>query len=55
MLQPEQKGTITRKFFQSGNIKLSYLDFGGDSQGVLLLLHGHMNKARTFSNSQIGA
>ncbi|KQL45984.1 hydrolase [Brevibacillus choshinensis] len=39
----------TRKYFHSGNLKLSYLDFGGDSQDVLLLLHGHMNDARTFS------
>ncbi|WP_422677877.1 alpha/beta fold hydrolase [Bacillus smithii] len=38
-----------RKYFQSGNIKLSYLDFGGESQNILLLLHGHMGNARTFS------
>lgn len=40
---------VTRKYFQSGDIKLSYLDYGGESQNVLLLLHGHMNDARTFS------
>ncbi|MGG1658067.1 alpha/beta fold hydrolase [Brevibacillus sp. NRS-1366] len=39
----------TRKYFQSGTLKLSYLDYGGESQNVLLLLHGHMNDARTFS------
>ncbi|MGG4493875.1 alpha/beta fold hydrolase [Brevibacillus reuszeri] len=39
----------TRKYFQSGDIKLSYLDYGGESTNVLLLLHGHMNDARTFS------
>ncbi|UKK98466.1 alpha/beta fold hydrolase [Brevibacillus brevis] len=49
MLQPQENRTITRKFFQSGNVKLSYLDFGGGSQRVLLLLHGHMNDSRTFS------
>lgn len=39
----------TRKYFQSGTLTLSYLDYGGDSPHVLLLLHGHMNDARTFS------
>ncbi|MVO98063.1 alpha/beta fold hydrolase [Paenibacillus lutrae] len=37
----------TRKYFNSGNLKLSYLDFGGEGD-ILLLLHGHMNDARTF-------
>ncbi|MGG4454385.1 alpha/beta fold hydrolase [Brevibacillus porteri] len=49
MHKPQENGTGTRKYFQSGDVKLSYLDFGGDSQRVLLLLHGHMNDARTFS------
>lgn len=39
----------TRKYFRSGPLKLSYLDFGGEGKEVLLLLHGHMNDARTFS------
>lgn len=39
----------TRKCFTAGSLKLSYLDFGGDSQRVLLMLHGHMGNARTFS------
>lgn len=41
---------MQRKYFRSGNLKLSYLDFGGDSQRILLMLHGHMNDARTFSD-----
>lgn len=38
-----------RKYFKSGDMKLSYLDFGGDGQKVLLMLHGHMGNAREFS------
>ncbi|MDY0393960.1 hypothetical protein ACFSMW_16175 [Virgibacillus halophilus] len=38
-----------RKYFKSGDMKLSYLDSGGNSQHVLFMLHGHMNDARTFS------
>ncbi|MBW7455640.1 alpha/beta fold hydrolase [Paenibacillus sepulcri] len=38
-----------RKFFKSGGMKLSYLDFGGEGQKILLLLHGHMGNAREFS------
>ncbi|MEX3618965.1 alpha/beta fold hydrolase [Paenibacillus glucanolyticus] len=38
-----------RKYFQSGNLKLSYLDYGGESLNVLLMLHGHMNDAETFT------
>ena len=41
--------TATRKYFQSGNLRLSYLDYGGESQKILLLLHGHMNDAKSFS------
>lgn len=39
-----------RKYFKSDNLKLSYLDYGGESQKVLLLLHGHMNDSGTFSD-----
>lgn len=38
-----------RKYFKSGNLKLSYIDFGGESQRILLMLHGHMGNAREFS------
>lgn len=41
--------TAVRKSFRSGELKLSYLDFGGESDRILLLLHGHMGNARTFS------
>ena len=37
-----------RKYFQSGPLTLSYLDYGGDSRHILLLLHGTMNDARTY-------
>lgn len=49
MLNSQDNQLVTRKYFKSGNIKLSYLDFGGEGQNVLLMLHGHMNDARTFS------
>ncbi|BBI33393.1 alpha/beta fold hydrolase [Cohnella abietis] len=49
MLHSQDNQFVTRKYFRSGNMKLSYLDFGGESSQVLLLLHGHMNDARTFS------
>jgi esterase len=38
-----------RKYFKSGNLQLSYLDFGGESNKVLVMLHGYMANARTFS------
>ncbi|NOU93216.1 alpha/beta fold hydrolase [Paenibacillus sp. LMG 31456] len=38
-----------RKYFESGDMKLSYLDFGREGQKILLLLHGHMGNAREFS------
>ncbi|WNQ10695.1 alpha/beta hydrolase [Paenibacillus aurantius] len=41
--------TVTRKYFQSGNLRLSYLDTGGDSERVLVMLHGYMANARSFS------
>ncbi|NEW07388.1 alpha/beta hydrolase [Paenibacillus sp. SYP-B3998] len=49
MLNSQDNLLTTRQYFKSGNIRLSYLDFGGESQNVLLMLHGHMNDARTFS------
>lgn len=45
----QDSGLAMRKYFQSGNIKLSYLDFGGESDNILLMLHGHFGNARTFS------
>ncbi|SFF07490.1 Pimeloyl-ACP methyl ester carboxylesterase [Paenibacillus algorifonticola] len=45
----QEKDSAARKYFQSGNIKLSYLDFGGGSEHILLTLHGHMNDARTYA------
>ncbi|MFC0394136.1 alpha/beta fold hydrolase [Paenibacillus mendelii] len=38
-----------RKFFYVGNLWLSYLDYGGDSERVLVMLHGYMANARSFS------
>ncbi|MDU0204744.1 MULTISPECIES: alpha/beta hydrolase [Paenibacillus] len=38
-----------RKYFNSGDLELSYLDFGGESNNVLIMLHGYMTNARTFS------
>nr|WP_169091545.1 alpha/beta hydrolase [Paenibacillus sp. PL91]MBC9205059.1 alpha/beta hydrolase [Paenibacillus sp. PL91] len=38
-----------RKFFHLGNLRLSYLDYGGDSERVLVMLHGYMANARSFS------
>jgi pimeloyl-ACP methyl ester carboxylesterase len=38
-----------RKYFKSGDLTLSYLDFGGESQRILLMIHGHMGNAREFS------
>lgn len=49
LLYSQENGAAIRKYFQSGNMKLSYLDFGGESHNILLMLHGHMNDARTFS------
>ncbi len=41
--------SATRKFFYSGNLQLSYLDYGGDGKQALIMLHGYMANARTFS------
>lgn len=46
--QREREHFGTRKYFQSGNLQLSYLERGEDNQKILLLLHGHMNDARNF-------
>lgn len=50
MSHEQQPQAATRKFFRSHEMQLSYLDFGGDSENVLLLLHGHMNDARVFTD-----
>lgn len=50
MLHTQGNPAAARKYFKSGQLKLSYLDFGGESQNVLLMLHGHMNDARTFTD-----
>lgn len=44
----ETSKAFVRKFFTSENLQLSYIDYGGESQNILLMLHGHMNDARTF-------
>ncbi|CAG7630413.1 alpha/beta fold hydrolase [Paenibacillus allorhizosphaerae] len=49
MFQSQDTHSAIRKYFRSGNLTLSYLDFGGESHNVLLLLHGHMNDARTYA------
>ncbi|QHW29683.1 alpha/beta hydrolase [Paenibacillus rhizovicinus] len=43
------KGSAIRKYFHSGDVRLSYVDYGGDSQRVLVMLHGYMANARSFS------
>ncbi|WP_210366001.1 alpha/beta hydrolase [Bacillus sp. REN3] len=42
-----------RKFFLSSGLTLSYLDFGGDHEKTMLMLHGHFGNARTFSEVAI--
>ncbi|MCK6258631.1 alpha/beta hydrolase [Fictibacillus sp. KIGAM418] len=49
MVYSQENDKAIRKYFQSGNIKLSYLDFGGESRKILIMLHGYMGNARTFS------
>lgn len=49
MLNSRHNDSAVRKYFQSGNLRLSYLDFGGDSERVLVMLHGYMANARSFS------
>jgi len=38
-----------RKYFQSGELRLSYLDFNEESERVLVMLHGYMANARSFA------
>jgi len=49
MMNPLHTGSAVRKYVQSGKVRLSYLDFGGDSDRVLLMLHGYMAGARSFA------
>ncbi|MWV43335.1 alpha/beta fold hydrolase [Paenibacillus sp. HJL G12] len=49
MFTTDNQTLPTRRYFTSGSLQLSYLDFGGVNQPILLLLHGHMGNARTFS------
>lgn len=49
MLYSCDNDSAIRKYFQSGPLQLSYLDFGGDSEQVLIMLHGYMANARSFS------
>ncbi|GIP29078.1 alpha/beta hydrolase [Paenibacillus sp. J23TS9] len=49
MLNIGYDSSATRKSFHSGNLCLSYLDYGGDSKRVLVMLHGYMASARSFS------
>ncbi|CAG7655087.1 alpha/beta fold hydrolase [Paenibacillus allorhizosphaerae] len=49
MLNSGHNDSVMRKYFNSGNLRLSYLDFGGDSEQVLVMLHGYMANARSFS------
>ncbi|CAN7652238.1 alpha/beta fold hydrolase [Paenibacillus sp. LjRoot56] len=49
MINSDNTILTTRKYFKSGNLQLSYLDFGGESNKVLVMLHGYMANARTFS------
>lgn len=49
MVNSHDNISAIRKFFKSGNLQLSYLDFGGESNKVLVMLHGYMANARTFS------
>lgn len=48
LTSPEDHGA-RRKYFKSGPLNLSYLDYGGQSRNTLLLLHGTMNDARTYA------
>ncbi|EPZ40818.1 alpha/beta fold hydrolase [Alicyclobacillus acidoterrestris] len=38
-----------RRFFDSNGLQLSYVDFGGDFEKILLVLHGHFGTASQFS------
>ncbi|TJY41531.1 alpha/beta hydrolase [Cohnella pontilimi] len=49
MMNYRENDLAKRKYFQSGNLRLSYLDFGRDCERVLVMLHGYMANARSFS------
>ncbi|MFD7521750.1 alpha/beta fold hydrolase [Paenibacillus chitinolyticus] len=49
MEHDKEHSSAKRSFFRSGANELSYVDYGGDDKPVLLLLHGHMNDAGTFT------
>lgn len=49
MLNSGPNGSAVRRFFHSNNVRLSYFDYGGDSKPVLVMLHGYMANARSFS------
>lgn len=40
---------MKRKFFKSGELQLSYLDFEGGDKPILVCLHGHFGNATMFS------
>jgi pimeloyl-ACP methyl ester carboxylesterase len=50
MVHAQDEFAGIRKYFRSGSLQLSYLDYGGDSLNLLLTLHGHMNDARTYAD-----
>lgn len=41
---------MKRGYFNSENLRLSYIDFGNNGKPVLLCLHGTFGNARTFAN-----
>ncbi|REE78628.1 pimeloyl-ACP methyl ester carboxylesterase [Paenibacillus taihuensis] len=47
------RSLAARKFFFAGDLRLSYLDNGGDNERVLVMLHGYMANARSFSELAI--
>ncbi|WP_201305499.1 alpha/beta fold hydrolase [Paenibacillus puerhi] len=49
MMNSREGGSAMRKYFHSGKLRLSYLDFGGGSERTLVMLHGYMANARSFS------
>ncbi|WP_217559112.1 alpha/beta fold hydrolase [Paenibacillus sp. GbtcB18] len=49
MEHDKEHPSAKRSFFRSGANELSYVDYGGDDKPLLLLLHGHMNDAGTFT------
>ncbi|WP_160032681.1 alpha/beta fold hydrolase [Paenibacillus sp. An7] len=49
MDQQNRNQLLSRKYFKSGPLRLSYLDYGGEGDRYLIMLHGHMGDAKTFS------